>query len=437
MNNKLKIILLSFWLMWMPLFAICQSTGKEDALRKTASDFLQMYNTGDSAIYRNFLKQKVSAELLEDKLKRFGNTWNSIGAVEKKQINIPDQTHAEIIVQEKRYGSWWRFVIETDSNQNFINRTVVPVQMPEVGLKSGNLSSTQISERVTDYILNILKTDFSGNVYIKRGARAIYSKSFGNAPNGKKNDITSEFGLASSAKMFTGIAVLQLEEKEKISLSDKVSKIMPELKNPIYQNISIAQLLNHTSGLGDFFEDQSYQHGVTDMQDRATIYGFIERTVPLFESGQDFRYSNTGYLLLGLIIERISGKNFKSYVEENIFHMAGMHASKPGDGAGGGTSTVGDMVRFNDALRDNKFMGKVATEKFMTFHTGNNYGYGSEHHLLGKEHIFGHSGGYIDQCIEINFYKKTRSLVIILSNSNPPYGHFLSNKIKELMIRKS
>lgn len=114
-----------------------------------------------------------------------------------------------------------------------------------------------------------------------------------------------------------------------------------------------------------------------------------------------------------------------------------MHASKPGDGAGGGTSTVGDMVRFDDALRDHKFMGKVATEKFTTFYTGNNYGYGSEHHLLGTEHIFGHSGGYINQCIEINFYKKTRSLVIILSNSNPPYGHFLSNKIKELMIRKS
>jgi len=113
-----------------------------------------------------------------------------------------------------------------------------------------------------------------------------------------------------------------------------------------------------------------------------------------------------------------------------------MTATVPGSGAGGGTSTASDLLRFTTALRNGKLLSKQRTAQFFTYQVNEQYGLGSEHQKLGGETIVGHSGGFEEICNEVNMYTKSGYTVIILSNSNPPYGHFLGDKIKTLLVRK-
>ncbi|MGF1925070.1 MAG: serine hydrolase domain-containing protein [Bacteroidia bacterium] len=420
----------------LPILGLAQVQSVQQKLEQTAVDFLKIYNTGDSALYRSFLQKNTGSDKLVDKLRRFENTWKSIGTVKIGEIRIKGNTRVDVAVQEQKYGGWWRFSVETDSNQHFLNRTVVPIQMPEVGIKDGALNHQEISKAIDDFLDRKLKGDFSGNVFVSENRKVFYSRSVGKSADGVQNTPTTQFGLASSGKLFTAISIFQLKEKGLLTLEDKVSRFFPNLKNPIFERISVGQLLNHSSGLGDFFEDPSYKEGLTDMDDPHTVELYLEKSNTAFQPGTDFRYSNTGFLLLGLIIEKCVGSTFREYIVANVFDKAGMKSSLAGNGAGGGKSNVADLVLFFAALQDGVLLGRAATERLLQYKFAENYGYGSEHHLLGKEHIFGHSGGFINECVELNLYQNTGRLVIILSNSNPPFGHFLANKIKELLIRK-
>ena len=107
-----------------------------------------------------------------------------------------------------------------------------------------------------------------------------------------------------------------------------------------------------------------------------------------------------------------------------------------GTSAGGGFSTTDDMHKFLAGFNQVKILNSRNTKLLMTHTVDGKYGYGTEHHILGSEHIGGHSGGYINECVELNIYPKSDYIVVILSNSNPPFGHFLSNKVKELLLYK-
>jgi len=113
-----------------------------------------------------------------------------------------------------------------------------------------------------------------------------------------------------------------------------------------------------------------------------------------------------------------------------------MTQSAVGGGAGGGFSTVNDLHKFSLALVRNNLLEENTTKELFKYTVNGKYGYGTEHQVLANENIVGHSGGFINVCTELNIYTKSDYIVIILSNSNPPYGHFLSNKIKELLVRK-
>jgi hypothetical protein len=103
--------------------------------------------------------------------------------------------------------------------------------------------------------------------------------------------------------------------------------------------------------------------------------------------------------------------------------------------SGGGVSTVEDLNNFATALRTQKLLSKNSNTELLTYTFNNEYGYGSEHAQIGKEQVVGHSGGFEKVCTELNIYLQSGYNVIILSDVDPPFAHFLSNKIKELLIR--
>ena len=135
--------------------------------------------------------------------------------------------------------------------------------------------------------------------------------------------------------------------------------------------------------------------------------------------------------------DSIEYKNwFVNYVETNVLQKSGMTMTEVGSGAGGGLSTVPDLFNFANALKSNKLLNSETTKLFFGYTVDGTWGLGSVHQKLGSERIFGHGGDYEGVCTDFGMYLNSGYTVIVLSDMDPPFAHFVSDKIKEFIIRK-
>jgi CubicO group peptidase (beta-lactamase class C family)/predicted aspartyl protease len=222
--------------------------------------------------------------------------------------------------------------------------------------------------------------NFSGVVLLAQDGKPVLLKAWG-ANN--KND--TKFNLGSINKIFTQVAIGQLAQAGKLGLDDNVRKHLPDYPSPIADRITIRQLIEHRSGMGDFFGPEYLATPPAKIRKLSDYLPLFVNKPLEFEPGTDQRYSNAGFIVLGLIIERESGRSYYDFVRDHIFKPAGMkdtdsyaidekvpnrataltkHESTelPGRGssAGGGYSTAGDLLRFAQALRS----GKLLDEKW-------------------------------------------------------------------------
>jgi len=169
--------------------------------------------------------------------------------------------------------------------------------------------------------------EFNGNVLVAEGGNTIFQKSYGlaNEETKEKLNVESVFELASVSKQFTAMGIVQLQKAGKLSYDDKVSIYIPELKN--YVGITIKNLLTHTGGLPNYMS-------ITEKNWDKSIFATNDGIIQLFEKLQpekEFKpnekwdYSNTGYLVLATIIERVSGKSFEEYLKQEIFEPLKMN----------------------------------------------------------------------------------------------------------------
>ena len=188
--------------------ATAQDADQKQRLKAEAENFIAIYNTGDSTAYRHLLSKVITDKpLLENTLMRYGNTYRVVGKVDIKDLAYKSPTDVEVIVQEKKFDSWWRFHLTTDENQKFLSRTVLPIPMPEIGLRNGKSSQEEFVSNLDHYVTDRLGNNFNGNVYVYDKGKAVYGKSFGASPAGEKNNKDTKFGLASGGKMFTATLV--------------------------------------------------------------------------------------------------------------------------------------------------------------------------------------------------------------------------------------
>ncbi|MEN5208423.1 serine hydrolase domain-containing protein [Stenotrophomonas terrae] len=264
-------------------------------------------------------------------------------------------------------------------------------------------------------------------------------------------DETTRFRLASLNKMFTAVAILQLQEAGKLSLDDKIALHLKNYPNQqIAEAVSIRQLLNHTSGLGDVFgeEFEKRSQSLRTLND----YWSLASATPLGSTpGSEDGYSNYGYILLGSIIEAVSGQSYYDYVDQHIYRVAGMSAtgSEPestavpgravaytkvdgkwaqetktlpwrGTSAGGGYSTVGDMLKFAEALRAGRLISP--TSLGLATAPQNNkgwYGYGFMVSGQGAQRQYGHEGGAPGANASLVVLPAQGYVVVGLSNVDP------------------
>lgn len=276
---------------------------------------------------------------------------------------------------------------------------------------------------------------FSGTVLIAKDGVPVFKKAYGyaNRSFNVPNQLDTKFNLGSMNKMFTAVAVMQLVEKGKIALDGKMIDYVPDYPNKdVASRVTIHQLLTHTAGLGQYWTEEFIKTSkdlYREVKDYLPL--FVNDTL-LFEPGSQYSYSNAGFMVLGYIIEKVTGTSYFDYVRENIYAPAGMvntdayendyvvpnlavgytkmqarpgemknnlfmHVVKGGP-AGGGYSTVEDLLMFGNALMNNKLLSPKHTKTVMTgkVKTDPNvmYAYGFRDRVENGHHIVGHTGGF-------------------------------------------
>ncbi|MCJ8498834.1 beta-lactamase family protein [Chryseobacterium salipaludis] len=173
------------------------------------------------------------------------------------------------------------------------------------------------------------KKAFNGNVLIAADGKVIFEKSYGLADNRKNIKLTDKsiFNLASITKQFTAAAILLLQGENKLSLADDITRYFPELF--FYKGITIDHLIHHTSGLPDYMELMQQKADRKKAVTNKYVIQVLAKEKPAlhFSPNDRFEYSNTGYLLLASIIEKISQTSYRTYLKQNIFLPLDMHST--------------------------------------------------------------------------------------------------------------
>jgi CubicO group peptidase (beta-lactamase class C family) len=315
---------------------------------------------------------------------------------------------------------------------------------------------------------------FSGAVLVAKNGNAIFEQAYGMADRTAKipNKTTTRFRIGSMNKMFTAVAILQLVQQGKIALTDMLGKFLPDYPNhDVASKVTIHTLLTHTGGSGDIFgpEFDAHRLELKKLDDYVALYG---KRGLAFEPGSRWAYSNYGFLLLGVIIEKVSGQSYYDYVDEHIFKPTGMRstgslpeeqsvpdrsvgytrdgATAPwapntdtlpyrGTSAGGGYSSVEDLLRFANALSglkllDAKHFALLTTGKVDT-PQGSKYAYGFQDQSSGGVHCFGHGGGAPGMNGDLVICPESGYVVSVLANMDPPaagrISQFISNRLPE------
>jgi CubicO group peptidase (beta-lactamase class C family) len=311
---------------------------------------------------------------------------------------------------------------------------------------------------------------FSGVWLWAKKGKAITSGARGKADRetGIDNTLNTRFRIGSMNKMFTAVATLQLVERGKLSLDDTISKILPDYPNAnVASKVKVRHLLSHTGGTADIFgpKFESHRLELKTLQDYVKLYGARDLQ---FEPGARWEYSNYGFLLLGVLIEKVSGKSYYDFVAENIYNVAGMtnSGSEPesvevlnrskgymrdqfeivcneptlpwrGTSAGGGYTTAADLMKFADALMLNKLL-KAETLAEATrpqFITGN-YGFGFQIGRPDEGRSYGHAGGAPGMNAILRVYPESGQAVIVLCNLDSPSASHIADWLHARMPLK-
>ncbi len=271
------------------------------------------------------------------------------------------------------------------------------------------------------------------------------------------NQVDTLFNLGSMSKMFTAVAVLQLMEQGEISVDDTVAQVLPDYPNrAVAEEVTIRRLLTHTSGMGDTFTPE-FAEDPNRYRSNADFLPLFVDQPPAFPPGTSVAYSNAGFVVLGMIIEQVSGRSYYNYVRDHVFGPTGMSRTDsyavddevanlalgyttkdfygedtgvmaentplmPGKGfaAGGGYSTCGDLFRFSTALLDHQLLSPQFTRELLEprvdLAPGISQGYGF---LIGVDDgSIGHTGGAPGICSFMSIYPESGYTVVVLSNSD-------------------
>ena len=227
------------------------------------------------------------------------------------------------------------FIADTSSSKGVLvaNEQLPPEQLKEVPANLIVHYPEKVTKNVRHKLDSLLKRinkrhDFHGAVLVAKNEKIVYSNQIGTADFKKKTLLNKEsvFQLASVSKQFTAAAIMLLNERNQIKLTDTVNRYFPDFP---YKAVTIKNLLNHTAGLPKYFWVAEHKWQQEKAPTNSEMMEFLESTdvKRYFKPGRNFDYSNTGYFVLASIVEKISGTSFSSFLKKNIFEPLQMNHS--------------------------------------------------------------------------------------------------------------
>lgn len=310
-------------------------------------------------------------------------------------------------------------------------------------------------------IEKIIPTDFRGCISIYQKEKLLFEKAYGYADlsNQVLNNMDTRFATASAGKVFVAVGILQLIEKGQLHLSDNIGSFFDFDLEQIDTEITIEQLLTHTSGIPDYFDESvmtEYEDLWYDLpnyrirSNKDLLPLFIHKPM-MYPKGSKFQYNNTGFVVLAMILEKITGMEFDRYLEESIFVPCKMthtgyyeldrlpakcafnyifdrerndyrtniySVDVKGTGAGGAFTTIGDIRLFWGNLLSYKLLSPAMTKNMLSDHSGESQCYGYGIWLKKAENDFNPYFQGCDPGVSFNsaFDKKSQILVTLVSN---------------------
>lgn len=417
-------------LMATPVFPAVGATSAERAhprAQDAIDDWLAAFNAGSledlQAFADTYAKKEGSSP--RDYLEFRGST-GPLRVLETIQ-STPNQAKLLVMGQLNERAMWVTAGMDPDNPSHVKQFQIEGTETPDK-YKPARVALPVLMADATAKLEALRAQDaLSGALLVARNGEVLLDWRGGEADRegGVPVDADTRFRLASSNKMFTSVGILQLAQAGRLGLDDTIGRHLPDYPNKAVAGaVTVRQLLTHTSGLGDFFGDDFDQYSAS----LKTLDDYVQRFAkdpPQFTPGSQDSYSNYGFIVLGRIIEAVSGQSYYAYVEEHILRPAGMAGtgfepetvtvpqravaytkqdgqwmretkSLPwrGMSAGGGYSTVGDMMKFAEALQGGKLVSPALLQQATTAQNHKGwYGYGFVVQGEGREHQYGHEGG--------------------------------------------
>lgn len=407
--------------------------------------YVAAFNSGDSATIRNFYEANFSPAALrqtpvQERLKRSAELRGKLGLLTIRTVRMERGDIVTATIASGNEGSL-EFTFEAEAQEpHRLER--IRIEKPEESEEPAPAPAVDRAGWIagTRATLDSLTAGerFSGVVLIASDDSVLLLQAYGFADReqGIPNTTETRFNIGSICKSFTHAAIHRLASEGKLSLNDHVGRFLPDYPNrEAAEKVTIAHLLGMQSGIPDFFGDR-YERARKEELRTLRDYLPLFADKPLeFAPGSARRYSNGGFLVLGLIIEQVSGIDYDKYIRDHIFAAAGMSASswhekserrddiargytspakvrnyetlpQKGSSAGGGYSTARDLLRYAQAVRD----GKVASP--------------------GSERGFGLAGGAPGLNAALESDAERGFVIVVLSNLDPPAAESVARRIR-------
>ncbi|HXW92188.1 MAG TPA: serine hydrolase domain-containing protein [Terriglobales bacterium] len=474
MKKANRLIVLSFTVLWV--LGVGAIRAEEPQLPDTpaahqCAAWLVSFNRGDRDTYRRFLQNTFPSRLqFADRDLDFRDRT---GGFEFRKVEESAPTKLVVLVQERASDQFARLTMEVQSSEPHLITTLELSAIPRPAeFALPHMTESELIKALGMHTADDAAADrFAGAVLLAKNGRPIFEEAYGLADRDHKipNTLKTRFRIGSMNKMFTATATLQLLQAGKLRLDDPLGKYLTDYPNTeMATKVTIQQLLTHTGGTGDIFgaEFDAHRLELRTLQDYVKLYG---ARGPQFEPGSRWEYSNYGFVLLGVVIEKASGESYYDYVQKHIYDPAGMTStgSDPedqaavdrsvgytkmgsngpwhtntdtlpyrGTSAGGGYSTVEDLLKFANALENHTLLKPEYTEMLTTGKVDTprgRYAYGFGDQTINGTRCFGHGGGAPGMNGELEICPGPGYVIAVLANLDPPaatrISDFITNRL--------
>ena len=471
MNHTIRAALLIVAFLFIVPACHAQIESANTPAANQAKAWLESFNAGDAEKYKEFLRNNFPTRL--PRADGDAGFRAMTGGFELKKVEEATPTKLVALVQERLSDQFARMTVEVEAAEPYkvtrlsLNAIPRPADFPLPHLSESELITTLRKKLDED----VAAGRFAGAALVAKNGKTVFAQAYGLADREKKtpNTLKTRFRLGSMNKMFTAVATLQLVQSGKLDLKAPFGNYLTDYPNKdVASKVTVEHLLTHMGGTGDIFgpEFDKKRLELKTLQDYVNLYG--QRALG-YEPGSRWQYSNYGFLLLGVLIEKVSGQSYYDYVRDHIFKPAGMTAtaSEPeemtvaersvgymrdgpgadwrpntdtlpyrGTSAGGGYSTVEDLLRFATALQTHKLLNAQYTEALTTGKVDagrGKYAYGFQDSVINGTRCYGHGGGAPGMNGILQICPAPGYVIAVLANLDPPaasrVGDFVTNRL--------